>query len=425
MRPTHLLAAALALGPALASPLRTNILQRDYDPGNSPIRGANIGGWLVLEPWITPSIFQQFGGSVVDEYTLTQNIGNAGDILQQHWSSWATLADFQKLADNHFNAVRVPIGYWAFKKYQQDPYIMGAQDYLDKAIGWARQTGLKVWIDLHGAPRSQNGFDNSGQRTTTPGWTTQDSVAATEDVIQMIADKYAQPMYNDVVVGIELLNEPLMSNLAGGRDATQGYYQNGFNKVRSVNKNAPMVVIQDGFANPPTWNGFLTGQGAQGAIVDHHEYQMFTNELVALTPQEHVNTVCTSAKSWGEGQDKFVVVGEWTGAMTDCAPALNGYQIGARYDGTYSVRNADGSYTSSTPVGSCATINFIDQWTEQNKTDAINYINAQIDVYESKVQGWFWWNFKTEAAAEWDLFRLIDHNIFPDLSTHKSANTCS
>ena len=27
---------------------------------------------------------------------------------------------------------------------------MGAQDYLDQAIGWARQTGLQVVIDLHG-----------------------------------------------------------------------------------------------------------------------------------------------------------------------------------------------------------------------------------------------------------------------------------
>lgn len=106
---------------------------------------------MVLEPWITPSIFQPFGGSVVDEYTLTQNNPNAGDILRSHWDSWVSLGDFQKIADNGFNLVRIPIGYWAFQKYQGDPYIQGAADYLETAIGWARQTGLKVWIDLHGA----------------------------------------------------------------------------------------------------------------------------------------------------------------------------------------------------------------------------------------------------------------------------------
>lgn len=124
--------------------------KRDFAYGSTPVRGVNIGGWLVLEPWITPSIFNQFGGSVVDEYTLTKQIPNARDILQSHWDSWVSLADFQKIADNGFNSVRIPIGYWAFEKYGGDPYIQGAADYLDQAIGWARQTGLKVWIDLHG-----------------------------------------------------------------------------------------------------------------------------------------------------------------------------------------------------------------------------------------------------------------------------------
>jgi hypothetical protein len=26
----------------------------------SAIQGANLGGWFVLEPWITPSMFYQF-----------------------------------------------------------------------------------------------------------------------------------------------------------------------------------------------------------------------------------------------------------------------------------------------------------------------------------------------------------------------------
>lgn len=423
MRLIPALASGLILTTASAFPL----LKRDYALGTDPIQGVNLGGWLVLEPWITPSIFQQFPDSagVVDEYTLTQNIPNAGDILRKHWDSWVTLADFQKIADNGFNAVRIPIGYWAFKKYQQDPYILDAQqDHLDQAIDWARQTGLKVWVDLHGAPRSQNGFDNSGQRVDTPGWTSDDSVAHTQDVIQMIATKYADPSYADVVVGIELLNEPLMANLPGGRGATQQYYQFGFDAVRGVAGSSAMVVIQDGFANPPTWNGFLTGEGTQGAVVDHHEYQVFTNDLVAMSAQQHLDYVCGSAQSWGTNQDKFVIVGEFTGALTDCAPALNGYGIGARYDGTYSKRQADGSYLGSNYVGSCATINYIDQWSAQNKTDTIEYINAQLDVFEQKAQGWFWWNFKTEAAAEWDLFRLIDAGVFPKLEGRERKTTC-
>ena len=93
----------------------------------------------------------------------------------------------------------------------------------------------------------------------------------------------------------------------------------------------------------------------------------------------------------------------------------NGYGIGARFDGTYSKQNPDGSYDSSTAVGSCANKNFIDQWDDAMKAATTNYIQAQLDVYENQIGGWIFWNFKTEAAAEWDLFRLIDNGIWPSL----------
>ena len=57
-----------------------------------------------------------------------------------------------------------------------EPYLVGAYDYLKIAVTWARSLNLKagrlephsrlsilsqVMIDLHGVPGSQNGFDNS------------------------------------------------------------------------------------------------------------------------------------------------------------------------------------------------------------------------------------------------------------------------
>ena len=34
--------------------------------GNEKIRGVNLGGWFVLEPWITPSIFEATPDEVLD-----------------------------------------------------------------------------------------------------------------------------------------------------------------------------------------------------------------------------------------------------------------------------------------------------------------------------------------------------------------------
>lgn len=313
--------------------------------------------------------------------------------------------------------IRIPIGYWAFKKQDGDPYVTGAQDQLDKAIDWARSLGLKVLIDLHGAPLSQNGYDNSGQKLDVPGWGTPDSITHTMEVLGIMADKYAQPSYQDVVVAIELLNEPLMEKLPGGKDATAQYYREAYKRVRQVSDTN--VVFHDGFVPASEWNGFLstTDESSQKVVIDHHEYQVFTNDFVAMAPWQHRQAVCNDASPYTSNRDKWLIVGEWTAAMTDCAPALNGYGIGARYDGTY---------PGSKFVGSCDGKSWIDTWDQTFKNDMRGYVEAQLDVFERQTNGWIFWNFKTESAAEWDLFRLMDAGVFPQpLSDRRFSTICS
>lgn len=102
-----------------------------------------------------------------------------------------------------------------------------------------------------------------------------------------------------------------------GRDGTQQYYQQAFDAVRASYGGA--IPFSDGFANANEWNGFLTGQNT---IVDHHEYQVFTDELLQLSWDGHVSKVYERVGEWAGGADKPCVNGEWTAAMTDCAPAL-------------------------------------------------------------------------------------------------------
>lgn len=54
--------------------------------------------------------------------------------------------------------MRLPIGYWAWDVGSGEPFIQGQLPYLRKAVGWAANHGLKLIIDLHGAPGSQNGY---------------------------------------------------------------------------------------------------------------------------------------------------------------------------------------------------------------------------------------------------------------------------
>jgi glucan 1,3-beta-glucosidase len=96
---------------------------------------------------------------------------------------------------------------------------------------------------------------------------------------------------------------------------------------------------------------------------------------------------------------------------------LNGYGFGARYDGTLA---------GSRVIGSCAGRSDITQWHQTLKDDTRAYIEAQLDTYESFTNGWIFWTFKTEAAHEWDLFKLMDYGVFPQpLTDRKFPNICS
>ena len=103
--------------------------------------------------------------------------------------------------------------------------------------------------------------------------------------------------------------------------------------------------------------------------------------------------------------------------MTDCAPYLNGYQKGSRWEG---------NFNGSPPSGrQCGGINTVSTWSAYTKDYMTRFITAQIDAYLQKTQGFFFWNFKTEGAAEWDMFALLDAGVFPNLKNYQPKSICT
>ncbi|KAF2839339.1 glycoside hydrolase family 5 protein [Patellaria atrata CBS 101060] len=394
----------LAVGSASAAPSTISPRNTPFTWGSTKIRGVNLGGWLVLEPWITPTIFTHPSAvGIVDEFTLGASYGIAAlPDLRHHWSTFVTKSDFQAIAAVGLNTVRIPIGFWAFDTFNT-PYLSGQAPYLEKAVRWARETGLKVIIDLHGAPGSQNGFDNSGQQRDTPGWGTGATVQQTLQVLHKIQSKYAALEYQDVVIGIEILNEPMGPVV--DKTILRQFYRDGFAQTRSVSPSTT-VVLSDAFFRPREWNGFLTPQdsGAQNVALDHHEYQIFDMGQITWSHAQHISGVCDGAEAYS-GADKWTFVGEWTGAMTDCAHWVNGVGRGARYDGTY---------LTTTAIGSCGHASSeISSWSPELRDVTRRYIEAQIAVFEAKTQGWVFWTWKTERSPEWDMQRLVTAGLFP------------
>jgi glucan 1,3-beta-glucosidase len=165
-------------------------------PPSWKVSGTSLGGFLVLEPWLTPSLFYQFLGADtrwgpdieqielhtgMDQFTFCRALGpaEANRQLRRHWRLWVREAHIAAIAATGANTVRIPVGDWMFAPY--GPYAAvengtrcndGALEQLDRVLGLLHKHGLKAELDMHAWVGSQNGLDNSG-RARSVTWASQ------------------------------------------------------------------------------------------------------------------------------------------------------------------------------------------------------------------------------------------------------------
>jgi glucan 1,3-beta-glucosidase len=92
--------------------------------------------------------------------------------------------------------------------------------YFLKAIQWARKYGLRINLDLHALPGSQNGWNHSGRYGSVNVLLGPMGIANAQralDYIRILAEFISQPQYTNVVTMFGITNEPLGSSI--GQDA--------------------------------------------------------------------------------------------------------------------------------------------------------------------------------------------------------------
>lgn len=139
-------------------------------PNKFHFRGTALGGFLVLEPWITPSLFYQFLGASekwgdeaparigLDSFSFCVALGKeeANRQLRRHWKSWVTEEQIASLSSLGVETIRIPVGDWMYVPYE--PYIGcmdGAIDELLRAIRLCEKYKMKVLLDIHAMRGSQ------------------------------------------------------------------------------------------------------------------------------------------------------------------------------------------------------------------------------------------------------------------------------
>ncbi|TKA47647.1 hypothetical protein B0A54_02021 [Friedmanniomyces endolithicus] len=286
---------------------------------SEPIRGVNLGGWLVTEQWITPSIYDST--SAADEWHLCNELGKEKCLstLNDHWNSFYTRSDLADMRTAGLNAVRIPLGYWAVDVQDYEPYVSGQYPYLIRAVQWAGELGLSVVIDLHGAPGSQNGQDNSGLigPVLFTGNTT--NLDRSLGVLRNLTEEFSQAMYNDTIIGIELLNEPRLNTDNFTMVDLQAFYSNGASTVHNATtSNAPNVTIHDAFWGPQYWKNYhptdsAASQPANGLSIDTHQYYAFA-PLNNLSHAEILDSVCNISQLLKQPSSGIpsTMVGEWS-----------------------------------------------------------------------------------------------------------------
>jgi glucan 1,3-beta-glucosidase len=360
------------------------------------LRGVNLGGWLVLEKWITPSLFAGLQATDETSYCVELGEAEASRRLHHHWNTFITRDDFSWLARAGITAVRLPVGHWLFGRdypyhpsYREIryPFVVGGLAIVDQVFEWAGEFNLKVVLDLHAAPGCQNGFDNGGILGVCEWHTKQEYIDHCLDVLERLAQRYhGQPMLH----GIEVLNEPRWDIPT---DLLKDYTAAAYQRIRRhCSAEQVSVVFHDGFRHFREYSGFLQEPEFRNVVFDIHRYQCFVRNEIDLDIFGHIQKSAVDLR-----EEVASIVAE------------SGYQV---YCGEWSL-GLDQKVVSLWAEGPFNhALEDMDAF--QVATGLRGYAAAQLLSFE-QCDGWFFWTYRTETTPEWCYRNLVDEGIIINL----------
>lgn len=323
--------------------------------GTHALQGVNLGGWLVLEKWMTPTLFE--GTDAIDEYSLSLT-ANGKEAIRRHHEVFITEEDFIWMAEHNIQAVRVPIGYWVFGN--ERPYVSGI-DKLDWAFIMAEKYGMRVLVSLHGAPGSQNGNDHSGRVGRRDWYRSKQYREETILYLERIAHRYKD---SSAFWGIELLNEPVSGLF---QFKLRKFYAAAVRRLRVIVRSDTWIVYHDAFT-PRLLSGAL-GRVSRPIAMDIHWYQFFpwTRWMKLKWYFRFLDHRRGLLRRLSRRQP--VIVGEWSLTISD--KTMKHYPKNREWD----------------------------YFEEHGR--------RQVDAYSESL-GWFYWTYKTEQRGIWHFRSMVE-----------------
>ncbi|OCH93675.1 glycoside hydrolase family 5 protein [Obba rivulosa] len=187
------------------------------------IQGVNLGGWLVLEPWMLPAEWEAMGGQQCDdcsqcigsEFKFAEAYPNTVDEqFAKHWSTWFTQDDVNQIASLDLNVVRIPLGYWIVEPLVDrttEHYPRGGIKFLQSGLQMLKNAGIQAILDHHALPGVQTPSQSFTGNCTTDVefYTDYNYHRALVWTAVMTSLAHLDPNFGSVFA-IEAVNEPIM-----------------------------------------------------------------------------------------------------------------------------------------------------------------------------------------------------------------------
>ncbi|KAG6032098.1 hypothetical protein E4U41_007316, partial [Claviceps citrina] len=212
------------------------------NPGTTTkIRGVNLGSHFIIEPWMASDEFKRMGcAGLNDEWQCVQHLGQAAAdaAFRTHWDTWTTLADVRQIAGLGLNAVRIPVGFWLREDLVRpgEMYPRGGLAYLDRLVGWCRDNGLYVIVDLHGAPGSQTPNQQfTGHAVAQPGFYSQANYERAAQFLEWMTERIHTNAAYRTVGMLQVMNEPVQAGRypSEAADMIKNFYPLVWRRIRA------------------------------------------------------------------------------------------------------------------------------------------------------------------------------------------------
>mmetsp|Transcript_14317 Transcript_14317/g.28538 ORF Transcript_14317/g.28538 Transcript_14317/m.28538 type:complete len:357 (+) Transcript_14317:135-1205(+) len=302
--------------------------------------GVNYGNRFIPEEWmgvVKERLFKNCTAGAAEPNKSTERLclADLGAKFEDRYLQWLEdeiqESDFVKMADAGVNVVRVPCGYWNWisfpggsdrERVLQTIAPARYTKYFDRIFASADAHGIKVLLDLHGLPGSQNGEMHSGICKSRPEFDTEENLQRGVEAVAAMAQYCATKM--PALYGLQIINEP--NKYAGSIEPfLERFYDKAILAARQYLPKAVPVVVFAWTKDFSFWENKVNDPQYGEVVWDTHIYQLGNDaQHRSVKEQQHAYWGdLESLKRFHKKKPGGCIVGEWSLAGPSWGAAEN------------------------------------------------------------------------------------------------------